>query len=122
MATARHARRSKRLGWGLFLAGVVVGISTLAGLHQLMSFTSTDRFCESCHSHPEAIESWEQSSHYRNPSGVITHCVDCHLPPSGWALWREKVRLGVRDVYGKLFKDPSKIDWQTRSRLAHAVR
>jgi formylglycine-generating enzyme required for sulfatase activity/nitrate/TMAO reductase-like tetraheme cytochrome c subunit len=83
-------------------------------------YTSSDRFCESCHVHPQATSSWKLSTHYATESGMITHCVECHLPPGGVAYAFEKTRLGVRDVFGKLFKDDASFDWDRKSLLEHA--
>ncbi|NTV81869.1 MAG: hypothetical protein HGA24_10670, partial [Candidatus Aminicenantes bacterium] len=41
-----------------------------------------------------------------NKRGIQVHCVDCHLPPHGEGYLWEKMKTGMRDVYGKLFKDP----------------
>jgi formylglycine-generating enzyme len=61
------------------------------------------------------------STHYKNKSGVVVHCVECHLPPGGVYYYTEKARTGARDIWGKLVKDTSKIDWEAKSRLEHAV-
>jgi formylglycine-generating enzyme required for sulfatase activity len=87
-----------------------------------LSYTSTDSFCDqTCHSHPHATQFWIQSAHYSNKSGVVTHCVDCHLPPGGIQYLTEKARLGARDAYGRLFRDVSKIDWARERQLDHAL-
>lgn len=82
--------------------------------------TSSDSFCESCHVHPQATASWKQSTHFATRSGTVVHCVECHLPPGGLAYATQKTRLGVRDAWGKVFKDPESFDWEGRSTLEHA--
>ena len=103
------------------LIGIVVGAACALGGREAVEVTSRDSFCELCHVHPHATASWKRSTHYRNPSGVITHCVDCHLPPGGPAYLYHKARLGGRDVFGKLFGDVDAIDWEERSKLEHAL-
>ena len=85
-----------------------------------MQVTSTDKYCASCHSHPQATASWRLSSHFNNTSGVVVHCIECHLPPEGLPHFTEKVKAGTKDVFSKLFKDTSKINWDEKSKLEHA--
>ena len=87
-----------------------------------IEYTSTDKFCDqTCHVHPHATQSWIKSTHYSNKSGVVTHCIECHLPSGGVEYYSEKARLGGQDVYGKWFKDVRKIDWQSKTSLDEAV-
>jgi formylglycine-generating enzyme required for sulfatase activity len=103
------------------LLGVLLGAAlVLLGL-AANDYTSSDAFCESCHVHPHATETWKLSTHYDNQRGIFVHCIECHLPPGRWDYFVQKTRLGLRDLYGKLFKDVSKIDWADRSRLEHAA-
>jgi len=84
--------------------------------------TSTDKFChETCHVHPEATQTWIKSTHFTTKSGVVTHCIECHLPAGGLEYYTEKARLGAQDIYGKLFKDVSKIDWQSKRSYEPAI-
>jgi len=83
--------------------------------------TSTNEYCESCHVHPQAIKSWKEGAHYKTASGVVTNCVDCHLPPGGWEYLIEKSKAGARDIYSFYFTDTSLIDWEAKSSLEHAV-
>ena len=101
--------------------GFLLGIATFLLGHKSVKITSTDRFCESCHVHPHSTISWKKSTHYDNDSGVPVHCVQCHLPPEGLAYLAEKAKTGARDVYGKVFKDTEKIDWDEKSKLENAV-
>ena len=100
--------------------GIVIGILALLLVRAGNTFTSSDRFCESCHVHPQATSSWLLSTHYSTKSGVVIHCVECHLPPGGISYVTQKTRLGVRDAVSKLLKDPAKFDWDERSTLEHA--
>ena len=112
-ATVRLARRP--FVWGV-AAGIVVVLFVRAG----NTITSSDSFCESCHVHPQAFTSWRQSTHHATASGMVVHCVECHLPPGGVPYVAQKTRLGVRDVFSRVFKDKESFDWETRSRLEHA--
>ncbi|MFC1639824.1 SUMF1/EgtB/PvdO family nonheme iron enzyme [Gemmatimonadota bacterium] len=112
-ATVRLTRRP-------FFWGVVVGIVLVCFGLVGNTLTSSDSFCESCHVHPQAKTSWQQSTHYATQSGMVVHCVECHLPPGGVTYAVQKARLGVRDVFSTVFKDKESLDWETRSRLEHA--
>ncbi len=103
-----------------FVWGVGVGAALLLLLRGSNTFTSTDTFCESCHVHPQATISWRQSTHYTTKSGMVVHCVECHLPPGGVAYVAQKTRLGVRDAFGKIFKSQDSAYWEERSQLEHA--
>ncbi len=112
---------SKRKGLIIFGAGFVCAILLALAGHTGLEVTSTDKFCDStCHVHPHATQSWIKSTHYSNKSGVVTHCIDCHLPASGAEYYTEKARLGFKDIYGKLFKNVAKIDWQAKRSLDEA--
>ena len=70
--------RDRRFQLGWTGAGVVLAILALGGL----KYTSSDSFCTSCHVHPGADSTWTLSTHYKNESGVVVHCYQCHLPVS----------------------------------------
>ncbi|HVN77730.1 MAG TPA: SUMF1/EgtB/PvdO family nonheme iron enzyme [Terriglobia bacterium] len=109
---------SKQKGMVLFATGVVCSALVVFTGHAGLESTSTDKFCDqTCHVHPQATQSWIKSTHYSNKSGVVTHCIECHLPPGGAEFYTEKARLGIQDIYGKLFKDVAKIDWQAKRSL-----
>ncbi len=113
---------SRKLPWLIiFLGGVILGFILFFSGKRVIQYTSTNTYCKSCHVHPHATNSWKLSTHYNNSSGVVVHCTECHLPPDGILHITEKARMGVRDIYGKLFKDISKINWEEKSDLAYAV-
>jgi formylglycine-generating enzyme required for sulfatase activity/nitrate/TMAO reductase-like tetraheme cytochrome c subunit len=101
--------------WGIG-AGVVLVLTLRAG----NAVTSSDEFCESCHVHPQATISWRQSTHYTTKSGMVIHCVECHLPPGGLPYVVQKTRLGVRDAFGTVFGSQDSAFWAERSQLEHA--
>lgn len=104
----------------LLLIGFVIGIVVMLTANKVIEDTSTDEFCEKCHVHPHATDSWKRSTHYENKSGVHVHCVDCHLPPKGHGYLVEKTKLGMKDLYGYLFKDTADFNWEAKSTLEQA--
>jgi len=104
------------------MLGVLIGVGLM--LYALSQFQriSTDEYCESCHVHPQAIQSWKEGPHYKTPSGVVVSCVECHLPPVGFDHVVEKAKAGTRDLYGFYFKEPSEFDWELKSTLEEAAR
>ncbi len=103
-----------------FVWGVGVGMLFLLVVRGGNEVTSSDEFCGSCHIHPQATTSWKQSTHFATGSGTIVHCVECHLPPRGIAYAAQKARLGIRDTWSKVVRDPASFDWEERSLLEHA--
>ncbi len=90
-------------------------------LMSVLTYTSSDKYCVSCHIHPLADQSWKLSSHYNNRTGNIVHCVDCHLPPKGhFGYLYAKAKHGSKDVYGYIFKDSAKINWDEIKLLDNA--
>ncbi|MEW6745227.1 MAG: SUMF1/EgtB/PvdO family nonheme iron enzyme [Planctomycetota bacterium] len=121
---AKRLLRLLSLPFRLLRYRLVFGALVAFGLvlaHHADKSTSSDDFCASCHVHPQASASWKLSTHYGVESGVVVHCVECHLPPGGLAYYWEKARHGLRDAYGSLFTDTSQIDWEARSSLEHAL-
>jgi formylglycine-generating enzyme len=103
-----------------FLPGLVAGALVVLGSGAIVTRTSENSFCDSCHFHPNATARWKRSVHYDTRSGTRTGCADCHLPPPGEGYLMAKARAGVRDVWGYLTKDPESIDWDARSQLEYA--
>ncbi len=111
----------RKKGVLLVLAGFLGAVLIIFSGNKAFKATSTDEFCNSCHVHPHATNTWKMSTHYDNKRGIIVHCVDCHLPPEGMYKFTEKVRTGIRDVYGTLFKDIEDLNWEQMSTLEAAV-
>jgi sulfatase modifying factor 1 len=105
-----------------FLLGSLITILLGLSGNKVIQVTNTDKFCASCHNvHPHATTSWKMSTHYDNKSGIVVHCVDCHLPPPGEGKLPEKVKTGLRDVYGTIFKDVEKLNWEQKSTVEYAI-
>ncbi|MGW8314758.1 MAG: SUMF1/EgtB/PvdO family nonheme iron enzyme, partial [Bacteroidales bacterium] len=115
-------QQRRKFGWWAFLVGVIVSALILFLGNKAVVMTSTDEFCASCHVHPHSTQSWKLSTHYDNQRGIHVHCVDCHLPPHGEGYLVEKAKTGLRDVWGKLFKDPESFNWEAKSQIDYAVK
>lgn len=113
----------KRIYAAFLLCGVGIGALVVILSVKVIDYTSTDAFCMSCHVHPHAEDNWRLSTHYDNQSGIIVHCVECHLPPRGsFDHLSAKVVTGLRDVYGTIFKDPETINWEAKRTLEAALK
>ncbi len=111
--------------WGMLilLVGIIIGSLLTIGGKKVLRHTNTNEYCQSCHIHPLADESWKRSTHHHNESGVRVACVDCHLPPEGSFYYLStKVRTGLHDLYGFYFKDSASFNWESKSQLEHAVK
>ena len=102
--------------------GFIIGIFVMLGGSKVMDKTSTNEFCEVCHVHPHVTESWKLSTHYDNKSGIVVNCVECHLPPKGHGYMKEKIKLGVKDLYSYMFKDSADFNWEAKSTVEEAQR
>ena len=112
--------KRKKFGRLLILGGMVVAAVVIFLGNKAVIGTSTDEFCASCHIHPHSTQSWKLSTHYDNKRGIHVHCVECHLPPHGEGYLMEKTRTGLRDVWGKVFKDPESFNWEAKSQIEYA--
>jgi formylglycine-generating enzyme required for sulfatase activity/nitrate/TMAO reductase-like tetraheme cytochrome c subunit len=115
----RSAISGSKKGWLIF-AGFIVCLVLLKSGKVVVSYTSSDKYCMSCHIHPHADQSWKLSTHYNNKSGTIVSCSWCHLPPEGDGYLYAKVKHGFKDVYGYLFKDSTEINWEKKKLLENA--
>jgi len=116
----KGAKSGPRSRIWLLAIGVFLGITSIATINGVSSYTSTDKYCMSCHVHPWAEEAWRLSSHHNNRTGVAIHCVECHLPPQGEGYLLAKAKHGAIDVYGLWFKDSAKINWEAKKLLENA--
>jgi sulfatase modifying factor 1 len=108
--------------WILPLAGSILGALLILGTNRVVLNTSTDEYCQSCHIHTEADETWTRSVHYRTKSGTRVGCADCHLPPKGeFKHFKTKVKTGMHDLYAYKFKDHESFDWKQKRELEYAV-
>lgn len=105
------------------LGGFVVGLSLMLAFNSAWTRSSMNESCMSCHSHPESDASYMQSYHYINGSGTKTDCAACHLPPKGTFRYAyTKIRMGLKDIWSNMTKDPESIDWDRKGELEYAGR
>ncbi len=116
---SRTSTVGRRKIWYI-IAGIIICIIFLKAGKAVVNYTSSDKYCTSCHIHPMADQSWKLSTHYNNPSGVIVHCTECHLPPEGHGYLFAKAKHGIKDIYGFYFKDSTEINWQAKKLLENA--
>ena len=102
------------------VSGFIICLIFIKSGKEVVSYTSTDKYCVSCHIHPQADQTWKLSTHYNNPSGNIVHCSQCHLPPEGHGYLPAKAKHGIKDAYGYFFKDSAKINWEEKRLLENA--
>jgi formylglycine-generating enzyme len=118
--TAKSGKRGRRARTIIFLAGAGTCIVLLFTANKAIDYTSTDKFCMSCHVHPEQEKNWKFSTHYNNKSGTVVHCVQCHLAPKGHGYLTSKAKSGLKDLYGYLFKDSASINWEAKKPVESA--
>jgi len=105
------------------LGGLVLGFSAMLALDSAVEKTSTNEYCMSCHYHEQADADWKKSVHFNSKSGVVTDCAACHLPPKEDGVlkyYMAKAKMGAKDIWTKMTKDPDEIDWKAKRELSHA--
>jgi formylglycine-generating enzyme len=103
-----------------FVPGLAAGILLILGGGKAIDKTSTNKYCISCHIHPDADASWKRSVHYETESGYRVACVECHLPPRGNGYLWAKGTTGLRDLWNYWTKDSASFNWEDRKRLETA--
>ena len=113
-------RRPTRRSAILLLSGMMVAAVLFLLLNHTLHATSTPDFCISCHEMEPAYRSWKASSHYRNESGVVAVCADCHLPPPEHAVSfsMAKAYHGTKDVWGHFFGG----DYDRKAQQEHVIK
>jgi cytochrome c-type protein NapC len=102
----------------LFVSGVV-----FAGIFSTgMAYTNEMEFCVSCHTMEIPYNEYQETLHFRNPSGVQTTCADCHVPKPFVPKMITKV-VAAKDVYHEIIgtiSTPEKYEahrWNMASRV-----
>jgi cytochrome c-type protein NapC len=73
-------QKKSRRGFGLVLAGIVLGILLTAVFLGELHFSASEKFCISCHEmEANVYMEYQGSIHDMNRSGVRATCSDCHL-------------------------------------------
>ncbi len=102
----------------MLLGGIGVALFGAAAFER----TNSQAFCVSCHSMSTVAAEHVDSAHYRNASGVMATCADCHVPNALLPALVAKVAAS-RDVWHELLgtiDTPEKFAAQ-RWRLANVV-
>ena len=86
----------------LLLVGLGVGVFGMLAFDYSMEATSTEEFCIGCHEMSSGpFVMLQDTTHFRNESGVRPTCSDCHVPEKGWPkMWR-KIQAS-REVWSAL--------------------
>lgn len=72
----------------LLIIGGLGGIIFWGGFNTAMELTNTMEFCTSCHEmNDNPYAEFQETIHFKNPSGVQVTCSDCHVPK----VWIHKV-------------------------------
>jgi nitrate/TMAO reductase-like tetraheme cytochrome c subunit len=111
----------KTKAFKILLLGVISGMIILALFSYMIHFTTQSSFCISCHEmRIVAEQGWMQSIHYKNKSGIIAQCSDCHIEPELLQMLWTKTRDGLNDiwVHNTGESDPYKMDWEKLSQVA----
>ncbi|MEE9431991.1 MAG: SUMF1/EgtB/PvdO family nonheme iron enzyme [Melioribacteraceae bacterium] len=114
-------KKKKHTIFNMYFLSFILGVVFLFLANYGWQETSTNEYCESCHVHPQATQSWKIGPHVYNKSGVTVNCVDCHLPPSGIEKFTAKISSGAKDIYGIVMKDSSEFNWQQMSQRESAI-
>lgn len=107
----------------IIIVGFVLGCAAVISVNKVFYVTSTNESCSACHMHPHAEATWKKSVHHNSKSGVVTNCVDCHLPPKGdFAHFKAKVSTGVKDLVSYMMNDSVDINWEAKRTLENASK
>ena len=118
-----NTRNKKKILLLFLIGGIILGAGCMIAASRIIVKTSTDEYCQKCHIHPNADESWKLSSHVNNPSGVTVHCVECHLPPANtFAYYTAKAKTGLHDLWAFYTKDSADFNWEEKSQLEYATK
>jgi len=67
------------------ITGLFAGIFFSGAFASFLQYSNTMTFCISCHEMESTVfQEYQQTPHYKNPSGVRVTCADCHVPHEDW--------------------------------------
>lgn len=99
-----------------FILIIIVAFVSFFGGNYLVTKTSDDKFCVSCHEWMDPMtNAYHNSNHGGNSSlGVKAKCAECHLPhdDSKIAYMFKKAANGISEVTYMLFHDAKSMDWE----------
>jgi cytochrome c nitrite reductase small subunit len=89
-----------------FVPGFIAALIIFVIINASLVPTSKPKFCGTlCHEMDEAYTSWQEGPHAKNRTGVVTKCIDCHLPPKDkyFTHLAAKAQTGIKDAYKHFF-------------------
>ena len=89
----------------IFIALILGGLAGMLFMVFLLEFdhySSTNKFCTSCHSMTYVEEEYQKSVHYNPVSGVRAECGDCHVSAGVFAATWDHIK-GGKDLWKQLF-------------------
>ena len=112
----------------VLILGVGAGIIFWGGFHTAMEASNTTTFCITCHEMRDTVyKEYQETVHFKNPSGVQASCADCHVPRE----WLHKVVRKIRatnELYHKALgtiSTPEKFEakrWEMANRVWDTMR
>ena len=112
----------------ILMLGVGAGIIFWGGFNTAMEMSNSMTFCIGCHEMRDTVYAeYQDSVHFRNPSGVKATCADCHVPRT----WVHKVVRKVQatnELYHKAvgsIDTPEKFEakrWELANRVWEKMR
>ena len=86
----------------LSIVGFLAGIIYWGGFNWAIALSNTEDFCLTCHEMRDNLfQTYSESIHYNNASGVRAICSDCHVPRE----WQYKMLRKIaasREIYHKV--------------------
>lgn len=96
--SAEHGSRRKTIV-AILLFGAGIGFA--GAFTTALEYTNTMEFCVSCHTMHTNYEEYQQTLHFKNPSGVQATCADCHVPKPFIPKLVVKI-IAAKDVYHEI--------------------
>lgn len=89
--------KKKKIVFILTIIGVILLIA-IAATGGAMHYTSSTRFCLSCHSMQIPYQEYQGSVHFSNSKGIRAECADCHISSDPIDYLLTKIR-STKDIY-----------------------
>lgn len=86
----------------LVIIGGIGGILFWGAFNWAVELSNTEKFCTSCHEMKWVYEEYKESVHFKNASGVIAICSDCHVPRDWGAKMVRKIQATFKELPRKL--------------------
>ncbi len=112
----------------VLMLGLVAGVVFWGGFNTAMVASNSMEFCISCHEMRDTVyQEYQDTPHFRNPSGVQATCADCHVPRE----WTHKVIRKIQatgELYHKAMgtiDTPEKFEakrWELANRVWDQMR